>query len=262
MEKKRHRIQFPRVDINQLSQAETYFYLIDKDGKKSKIKFHDYDKIYSIPGLYEQLFYDRLKCTSPIKVTNILKIAVDQSNEDFYGLRVLDLGAGNGMVGEALVKYGVSRLVGVDIIPEAKQAMERDRPQFYDAYYINDFCLIEPETRDEFETWSLDCLVTVAALGFGDIPPRAFMNAFNIINQKGWISFNIKETFLDESDQGGFSRMIRDLILFEYIDVYHLERYRHRLSIDGEPIYYFALAGKKNADIPVEFFEKYLDDPQ
>lgn len=262
MEKKRHRIQFPRVDINQLSQSETYFYLIDKDGKKSKIKFHDYDKIYSIPGLYEQLFYDRLKCTSPIKVTNILKIAVDQSNEDFYGLRVLDLGAGNGMVGEALVKYGVSRLVGVDIIPEAKQAMERDRPQFYDAYYISDFCLIEPETRDEFETWSLDCLVTVAALGFGDIPPRAFMNAFNIINQKGWIGFNIKETFLDESDQSGFSRMIRDLILSEYLDIHHLERYRHRLSINGEPLYYFALAGKKNADIPVEYFEKYLDDPQ
>lgn len=262
MEKKRHRIQFPRVDVNQLSQPETYFYLIDKDGKKSKIKFHDYDKIYSIPGLYEQLFYDRLKCASPIKVTNILKTAVDQSDEDFYGLRVLDLGAGNGMVGEALVKYGVSRLIGVDIIPEAKQAMERDRPQFYDAYYISDFCLIEPETRDEFETWSLDCLVTVAALGFGDIPPRAFMNAFNIINQKGWIGFNIKETFLDESDQTGFSRMIRDLILSEYIDIHHLERYRHRLSINGQPLYYFALAGKKNADIPVEYFEKYLDDPQ
>ena len=262
MEKKRHRIQFPRVDVNQLSQPETYFYLIDKDGKKSKIKFHDYDKIYSIPGLYEQLFYDRLKCASPIKVTNILKTAVDQSDEDFYALRVLDLGAGNGMVGEALVKYGVSRLIGVDIIPEAKQAMERDRPQFYDAYYISDFCLIEPETRDEFKTWSLDCLVTVAALGFGDIPPRAFMNAFNIINQKGWIGFNIKETFLDESDQGGFSRMIRQLILSEYIDIHHLERYRHRLSIDGEPLYYFALAGKKNADIPVEYFEKYLEDPQ
>ena len=262
MEKKRHRIQFPRIDINQLSQSETYFYLIDKDGKKSKIKFHDYDKIYSIPGLYEQLFYDRLKCASPIKVTNILKTAVDQSDEDFYGLRVLDLGAGNGMVGEALVKYGVSRLIGVDIIPEAKQAMERDRPQFYDAYYISDFCLIEPEMRDEFKTWSLDCLVTVAALGFGDIPPRAFMNAFNIINQKGWIGFNIKETFLDESDQTGFSRMIRDLIMSEYIDIHHLERYRHRLSINGEPLFYFALAGKKNADIPVEYFEKYLDDPQ
>lgn len=255
---KRHRIQFPKVEVNQLSQSETYFYLIDEGGEKIKIKFHDYDKIYSIPGLYEQLFYDRLKCASPTKVTSILKSSVDQSNEDFYGFRVLDLGAGNGMVGEALARYGISRLVGIDIIPEAKYAMERDRPQYYDAYYISDFCSISPETRDEFESWSLDCLITVAALGFGDIPPIAFMNAFNIINQKGWIGFNIKETFLDESDQTGFSRLIRDLILSEYLDIHHLERYRHRLSIDGAPLYYFALAGKKNSDIPAEFFEKYL----
>lgn len=260
MQKNRHRIQFPKIDVNNLSQSETYFYVIENDGSKIKILFHDYDKIYEMPGLYEQLFYDRLKCTSPVKVIDILKKAVDQSNEDFYGLRVLDLGAGNGLVGEALKKYGVSRLVGVDIIPEAKQAMERDRPQYYDAYYITDFCNIDSDTHEEFESWSLDCLTTVAALGFGDIPPKAFMNAFNIINQKGWVGFNIKESFLDEKDQSGFSRMIRDLILSKYLDVYHLERYQHRLSIDGEPLFYFAIAGKKNADVPTEYFENYLDD--
>ncbi len=43
-------------------------------------------------------------------------------------LRVLDLGAGNGVVGEELKKRGVSRLVGVDIITEAQAATERDRP--------------------------------------------------------------------------------------------------------------------------------------
>ena len=260
MQRTRHRIQFPKIDVNDLSQSQTYFYILESNGAKTKIRFHDYDKIYSIPGLYEQLFYDRLKCSSPTKVTDILKKAVDQSNEDFYGLRVLDLGAGNGLVGEALKKYGVSRLVGVDIIAEAKQAMERDRPQYYDAYYITDFCNIEADTLEEFGEWSLDCLVTVAALGFGDIPPKAFMNAFNIINQKGWVGFNIKESFLDERDQSGFSRMIRDLILSKYLDIYHLERYQHRLSIDGEPLYYFAIAAKKNADIPEEQLEKYFDE--
>jgi SAM-dependent methyltransferase len=259
MQKTRHRIQFPKTDVNNLSQSETYFYIIESNGNKIKIRFHDYDKIYNIPGLYEQLFYDRLKCTSPVKVSDILKKAVDQSSEDFYNLRVLDLGAGNGMVGEALKKYGVSRLVGVDIIPEAKEAMERDRPQYYDAYYITDFCDIDSNSFEEFESWSLDCLTTVAALGFGDIPPKAFMNAFNILNQKGWVGFNIKASFLDEKDQSGFSRMIRDLILSKYLDVYHLERYQHRLSIDGEPLFYFAIAGKKNADIPNEYFEKYLN---
>ena len=35
--------------------------------------------------------------------------------------------------------------------------------------------------------------------------------------------------------------------------MYHFERYRHWLSIEGEPLYYFAIAGRKNADVPSEF---------
>ncbi|MEJ2651694.1 MAG: hypothetical protein P8173_07865 [Gammaproteobacteria bacterium] len=97
--------------------------------------------------------------------------------------------------------------------------------------------------------------VTVAALGFGDIPPKAFIEAINIIKTSGWIAFNIKETFFDASDESGFSRMIRELIFSKYLDVYHIERYRHRLSIEGEPLYYFAVAGRKNADVPAEFLK-------
>ncbi len=98
-------------------------------------------------------------------------------------------------------------------------------------------------------------MVTVAALGFGDIPPKAFIEAFNIIRSEGWVGFNIKETFLDNSDESGFSRMIREIIFSEYLDVYYIERYRHRLSLEGEPLYYFAIAGRKNADIPKNFLE-------
>ena len=81
----------------------------------------------------------------------------------------------------------------------------------------------------------------------------AFVKALNIINGQGWVAFNIKETFLNETDKSGFSTMIRELIFSEYLDVYHIERYRHRLSIEGEPLYYFAIACRKNADVPMEF---------
>ena len=56
-------------------------------------------------------------------------------------------------------------------------------------------------------------------------------------------------------DDSGFSRMIRELIFSDYLDVYYIERYRHRLSIDGVPLYYFAIAGRKTSDIPDEFLE-------
>jgi hypothetical protein len=92
-------------------------------------------------------------------------------------------------------------------------------------------------------------------LGFGDIPARAFLEAFNMVGKNGFVAFNIKETFLDRSDDSGFSQLVRELIFSEYLDLYHLQRYRHRFSIEGEPLYYFALGGRKTADVPPTFLE-------
>lgn len=251
---KRHAIQFPKSDSSDLNQDEVYFYLQDSSGQR-KIRFHDYNELYQVQGLYEQLFYDRLKCTSPTKVASILELSVKQSKDNFTELRVLDLGAGNGMMGEALKKHGISRLIGVDIIQEAYDATLRDRPELYDAYYVEDFTKLTDKKREDIASWQCDCMVTVAALGFGDIPAKAFIEAFNIIKEQGWVAFNVKETFLKNSDESGFSGMIEKLISSEYFDVYHIERYQHRLSIEGKPLYYFAIAGRKNANVPVEFLE-------
>ena len=251
---KRHRIQFPKDELSNISQDEAYFYLQGSAGNR-KIRFHDYAEIYQIEGLYEQIFYDRLKCTSPGIVTATLESAVKQSQDNFSELRILDFGAGNGMMGEELKKHGVSRLIGVDIIPEAYEATIRDRPGIYDAYYVEDFTNLDAEKKEEIISWQCDCLVTVAALGFGDIPTSAFMEAFNVVKSEAWVAFNIKETFFNISDESGFSKMIRELIFSKYIDIYYIQRYRHRLSIEGEPLYYFVIAGRKNSDIPDGFLK-------
>jgi SAM-dependent methyltransferase len=250
--KKRYRIQFPPADVRELCQDEVYFYLLGGESKE-KIRLHDYDRIYEFPGLYEQVVYERLKCQSPATVVDVLRYSVGQSQGRLNEFRVLDLGAGNGMVGEELKKQGVSRLIGVDIIPEARAAAERDRPGVYDAYYVMDFCRLDDDQRDELMSWSCDCLISVAALGFGDIPARAFLEAFNLIAKDGWVAFNVKETFLDRSDESGFSQLIRELIFSKYLDLHLLQRYRHRFSIEGEPIYYFALGGRKTGDVPPSF---------
>lgn len=251
---KRHHIQFPPADVGELHQDEVYFYLRDAKSRQ-RIRLHDYDRIFEVPGLYEQVVYERLKCRSPATVVEVLRDSVSQSDCHYNELRVLDLGAGNGMVGEELKKQGVARLIGVDIIPEAQVATERDRPGVYDAYYVMDFTALTDAQRAELKTWSLDCLVSVAALGFGDIPPEAFIQAFNMIGDDGWVAFNIKETFLDRTDDSGFSQLIRELLFSEYLDLYHLRRYRHRYSIEGEPLYYFAVGGKKTADVPTTFLK-------
>ena len=251
---KRHRIQFPPSDVRELCQDEVYFYLMEGDSKE-KIRLHDYHRIFEVPGLYEQVVYERLKCQSPATVVDVLRYSVSQCQRHLNELRVLDLGAGNGMVGEELKKQGVSRLIGVDIIPEARAATERDRPGIYDAYYVMDFCSLSDNERDELKSWSVDCLISVAALGFGDIPAEAFLEAFNMVGKEGFVAFNVKETFLDRRDDAGFSQLVRELIFSEYLDLDHLQRYRHRFSVEGEPLYYFALGGRKSADVPPSFID-------
>lgn len=251
----KHNIQFPRIDTSDLNQDEAFFYLKTEDNVE-KIMFHDYGKIYDNPGLYEQLYYDRLKCCSPQKVANALKYTIEINNDYFSTMKVLDFGAGNGMMGEELKKIGVARLIGVDILEEAKNAAERDRPGIYDQYYVKDFTNLGGNDIEEIKSWNLNALVTVAALGFGDIPTKAFVQALNLIDNEGWVAFNIKETFFYNTDKTGFSKLIRELIFFEFLKINHLERYRHRLSIEGNPLYYFTIICRKNADVPVDFLKQ------
>ncbi|MGD8847194.1 MAG: methyltransferase, partial [Desulfobacteraceae bacterium] len=55
-------IHLPEVEA--IEQGKE-FLILDKEGRKEKIEFHDYDRIYKIPGLYEHLFYEKYKCNSP-----------------------------------------------------------------------------------------------------------------------------------------------------------------------------------------------------
>ncbi len=246
----RHRIQLPMEEYKSLSQNEAFFYLTHDNGEKEKILFHDYARIYQTPKLYEQIFYDRLRCKSPQVVTDILYKALKTENKNFTELRVLDFGAGNGLMGEALDTYGVARLVGADIEAMAREAAHRDRAGVYDEYYVRDFTQLSENQISEIQDWGFDCLTTVAALGFGDIPVKAFHQAMNLINENGWVAFNIKESFITPNDQSGFSKYIRQLILSEHWEVHFIERYKHRLSLEGVPLYYYAIVARKRSHIP------------
>ena len=38
---------------------------LSRKGDRERLRFHDYGRIYEVPGLYEHLFYTRLECESP-----------------------------------------------------------------------------------------------------------------------------------------------------------------------------------------------------
>lgn len=253
--KKLYNIKFPAEVPYTLSQDEAYF-ILTEDNNTYKIRFHDYVELFKRPGLYEQLFYLRLKCMSPQKVTEILEKAVKQSGDTFSELRILDIGAGNGMMGFELSKHGIARMIGVDILKEAADAAIRDYPGIYDDYYVINLANLDTQTKEIMDTWQINCLTSVAAIGFDDIPPKAFANGYNLISSGGWVAFNIKDSFFENKDESPFSKLIKEIIFDDYFEIYHLEKYRHRISIDGKSLFYFALVGKKIDNIPEALLSK------
>lgn len=254
MEEEGFRVQFPE-NSDHLDQDEEYF-LLEYKAERKRLRCHDYDELYSVPGLYEHLFYDKLKCNSPETVCELLQHEVKQSAHDVSDLTVLDVGAGNGMVGEKLSEMGVETIVGLDIIEEAAEAAARDRQGVYDDYYVADLTDLPDSVREELLEKDFNCLTTVATLGFDDIPPAAFSEAYNLISTPGWLAFNIKEDFLGEADSTGFSDLIKQMITSDVLKLLSQKRYRHRLSLSGDPLYYIAAVGEKKDDISMELLKQ------
>ncbi|MGB2985154.1 MAG: methyltransferase, partial [Phycisphaerae bacterium] len=114
------RIALPPADLS-LTQDEEWC-VVRLNGEWREIRLHDYDELFSVPGLYEHLIYDILKCDSPARIRKLLEAELAASGTQAGTLRALDLGAGNGMVGEELADMGVEFIVGADIIEAAAEA--------------------------------------------------------------------------------------------------------------------------------------------
>lgn len=221
--------------------------VVRQDGVWREIRFHDYARVYEVPGLYEYLFSDLLKCSSPRTVRALLERALHAEGANPRELSALDLGAGNGLMGEQLSELGAKRIVGVDIIPQAAAAAERDRPGVYWRYHVCDLAKLGRAEHAALAALDLNCLTCIAALGFGDIPPEAFVEAYNLIAPGGWVAFNLKEDFLD-GQLSPFGSLILRMRDEGALLVRAQERYRHRLATNGESIFYVAIIGRKARD--------------
>ena len=234
-----------------LDQDQEWCEIRTGDGWR-RIRFHDYGDIYRVPGLYETLFYDHLRCCSPSRVVGLLADVLSDFPETPADLRVLDVGAGNGMVGEELRRIGVDATIGADIIPEASAAARRDRPGIYDDYIVGDLTDLRPEQEQRVRRLQPNCLTSVAALGFGDIPADVFITACNLVSTPAWLAFNIKESFLDpKSDPSGLAAPLQRMQDEGFIEMQAYRKYPHRLSVSGEPLFYVAMVARKVAPVPL-----------
>ncbi|MEV4419074.1 methyltransferase domain-containing protein [Patulibacter sp. NPDC049589] len=250
-------VRMPQAEAraDDLDQDQEWCEVELPDGTE-RVRFHDYDRLFSIPGLYERLFYTELQCDSPTVVRTLLETSLREAGLRPSTLRVLDLGAGNGMVGEELQAMGASALIGVDILPEAEMAAERDRPGVYDDYVVCDLTAPGADEIPALRDFRANLLTTVAALGFGDIPPRAFATAFGYVAEDGWVAMTIKDDFLTSDDDSGFSRLIKRMHAEGALELEVDHRYQHRLAVSGEPLHYHAYIARKRGEIQAEWLDE------
>jgi SAM-dependent methyltransferase len=241
-------LRLPDKASKSADQDEEWFE-VEVDGETRRLRFHDYSEIYSIPGLYEELIYERLRCESPRVIARLMATEIERRGLDAASLRVLDLGAGNGIVCEELDRLGADYFVGLDIIEEAAAAANRDRPGLYDDYVTCD--LLDPEAgaRKRLAGHELNALTCVAALGFGDIPPEVFCEALRSVETPALVAYTIKEKFLGEDDPSGFSDLVEQLESDGKLVTIERERYQHRLSWAGDPLYYYAVLAEKRGEV-------------
>jgi SAM-dependent methyltransferase len=180
----------PDLGSVDLDPDETWVEFGPPDDRR-RIGFHDYDAMYSVPGLYERVFYEELGMDTVTEVVGLYGRGLRGQGRRPEDERVLDLGAGNGISGKALRDRGVGYVVGLDREPAARSAAARDRPGVYDEYVVADLLEWSEGDAERVRALRLTSLVAVAALGIGHIPPAVLEQALGVVQPGALVSFAV-----------------------------------------------------------------------
>jgi predicted TPR repeat methyltransferase len=206
------------------------------DGRREELRLHEYDRVYALPGLYEDVVQEQLDCRSPDQVAGMLAAAAARIVWPADRVSVLDVGAGNGVSGEALAARGLQTLVAVDIRESARAAALRDRPGLYEDYLVVDLLGDtgqDEQARRRIHELGPNALACVGAVGPGHLPPAALAAAANLLAPDALVAF----TRASSDDDPAWAGVLDPLGTVEQLD---WQRYRHRNTVNGEPIFWEA----------------------
>ena len=207
------------------------------------VHLHDYRRIYAVPGLYEHIVQERLRCCSPqVAVEGFLR-AITQLAIAPSSMTVLDIGSGTGLVGELTRGSGVARVIGVDSLSEGRVACLRDRPGIYTDYLIGDLGSRSGTLSARLRGYAPDGLISAGAFGGTHAPPAALINALSALPVGAPVAITIHEQWMDNSDPAGFGATIERLTERGDLTLIERQRFQHRITTTGEPIFYDLIVG-------------------
>jgi hypothetical protein len=217
-------VSFPAQDSG--GPDEEAFDVIFDDGRVQRLTMHDYGRVYAIPGLYEEVVQRRLGCATPDRVAALLARGAAALGRDLADVRVLDLGAGNGVSGEAIATAGMRPVVAIDIEPAARPATLRDRPGLYDLVLSANVAALTPRDAAAVRALRPNALALVGALGNDHVGVEALRAAALLLQPDALVAYTRPEY---EDDAALLTALAR------LGDVTELarERYVHRRTVSG-----------------------------
>jgi SAM-dependent methyltransferase len=240
-ERKHFSVAFPTVFLEPAEQDKESF-VLNHNGHSREIRVQDYDSIFSVPDLYEEVIHKKLECNSPSIIASFLNSYFSRQQRDPHSANVLELGAGNGIVAEALRHYGFRRFYGIDRSLVAAAAAQRDRPGLYQSYAVANLGHPVGEKLESLSNFSPSLLLAVSCLGFSDAGVTNFLSGLTYI-KGGIFMVTLRDRFLDE-EGSDFRKMFEILREEGYVQMEEPVKFVHRKSTDGRPIYYYALMGR------------------
>jgi hypothetical protein len=204
------------------------------DGSVEELRLHEYERLYALPGVYEQIVQERLGCASPAKIASLLAAAVDGAEWARADVRVIDVAAGNGISGEALAAEGLHPVFGTDIVPAAREAALRDRPRLYDEYLTLDLLALTAEQARRLRSLRANALTCVAPVGddASQVPPAAFLGAVSALTEDALVAY------MHDPNHGVgdviTAELWRERLGAEATELAR-ERYLHRRTVSGAP---------------------------
>ena len=212
------------------------------DGRVEELRLHDYDRLYALPGVYEQIVHGRLGCRSPARLAAMLGDAVDRLGWERDAARVLDIAAGNGISGEALAAAGLRPVLGTDIVPAAREAVLRDRPDVYDQYLTLDLLALSDAERAELTALRANALSCVAPVGEhgSELPPDVLVAAASLLTPDALVVYMHDPNRDPPSPSTGLDAVTPELWAAGLGPATHAEelareRYVHRYTVNGAP---------------------------
>jgi predicted TPR repeat methyltransferase len=212
------RVRFPPQELG--APDEEAFEVTFPDGRVERFTMHDYARVYAVPGLYEEVVQRMLACATPAKVAELLAAAATGE------VRVVDLGAGNGVSGEALAAAGLHPVVAIDIEPAARPATLRDRPGLYELVLTGDVAALAPRDAAAVRALQPNALTLVGALGNDHVGPDGLVAAAGLLEPEALIAY----AYPPYEDEGPLRAALGTLGEVEELA---RDRYVHRRTASG-----------------------------